>query len=117
MKLLFSVHVLELVEALLELLPGRRALAECGNHLYDVEARLLVRIVEQLNYAVEHLQIVDFNFACLQLSQRRQGARGCCSNLAYFIKKHLCQGLDGFSLDGPLLTVDVERDGADVEGG
>ena len=69
MKLLLGVHVLELFKALLELFARRRILAYGRDHLHYVKTCLLVSIMEQLDNAVEHLQIVDFNFTSLKLSQ------------------------------------------------
>jgi len=62
------VHVPQLAQALLELFAGRRILSYRSNQLHVVESGLLVQVIEQLNDLVKFVQVVDLNFALLELS-------------------------------------------------
>jgi hypothetical protein len=67
--LVLSVHIFELAQALLEFFAGRGVLCNSCNQLHIVQASLLVKVEEQLNDLVQLVQVVDLNFALLQLGQ------------------------------------------------
>lgn len=67
--LVLRVHVFELTQALLEFFAGWGILSNCCNQLNIVQTSLLVKVEEQLNDLVELVQVVDLNFALLQLGQ------------------------------------------------
>ena len=63
----FGSHLLELLEALLELLAGRRVLSTGCNQLHSVQSGLLVQIVQKLNDLIQLVEVVDLNLAFLEL--------------------------------------------------
>jgi len=67
-------HFFKLRQALLEFLAGRWVLSDGSNQLDVVEACLLLQIVQQLNDQVEFVEVVDLNFALLQLSEGSQSS-------------------------------------------
>ena len=62
-------HLLELLEALLKLLPSWWVLSNSCDQLHGVQLGLFVKVVEELNDLIEHVEIVDLNLAFLQLGQ------------------------------------------------
>jgi hypothetical protein len=65
-------HFFQLGQALFEFLARRWVLGHRRNQLHVVEARLLLQVVKQLNDQVELVEVVDLNFALLQLRERGQ---------------------------------------------
>lgn len=67
-------HLLQLLEALLELFSRGRVLCAGCNQLHRVQPRLLVQIVQQLNDLVKLVKVIDLNLALFELSERGQGS-------------------------------------------
>ena len=60
-------HLLELFQALLELLTSRRVLSAGCNQLHRVQPGLLIQVVQQLNDLIKLVEVVDLNLALLEL--------------------------------------------------
>lgn len=65
--MVLSLHVLQLVETLLELLSGRRVLSTSSNKLDSVKFSLVIQIVKQFNDLVQLVEVVDLDPAFLKL--------------------------------------------------
>lgn len=101
-------HLFELGQALLELLASGRVLSNRRDELHVVEPSLLLQIVQKLNDEVELVEVVNLNFALLELGKRSQRSDRASPNVADCVSQHLTERLDAVGFDSLALPIIVE---------
>lgn len=111
------LQLLQLRQALLELLFGWRVLADVADELDGVEAGLGVGVVEQLDDLVELIQVKYLHLALLILCQRAECAGSRSAHAVDFVGEHFAEWLDGTGFNSLLLPNSIVADGSQVHGG
>ena len=87
-------HLLKLLKRLLELFTSGWVLSTGSDQLDRVKLGLVVQVVQQLDDLVELVQIVDLNFAFLELGKGGEGAHSTGTDLVDLVGQHVAERRD-----------------------